>query len=97
MRSIILNDSHIAYILNNPSVRAAFPSLRGLPKSQAPERKPCNCSADTRVEQSVSVQARDIIGRFTPAERDELRRLFSADQIVMLRFGANGQVERLKL
>ena len=95
MRSVILNDNHLGYIMMNASILAKYPTLRSLPQTSEPAA-PCGTCPGARPRYGQDLApVREALGRLTEAEKAEMRRQFGADQLVALRFDSAGQIQRL--
>ena len=95
MRSVILNDNHLGYIMMNPAVLEKFPTLKSLHRSPEPY-KPCGtCPGGRKITAQDLGPVREALARLTEGEKAEMRRQFGADQLVALRFNPAGDIQRL--
>ena len=93
MRSVILTDNHLGYIMTNPPILAKYPTLVPF-RGKAEVEMPC-CPGKKRVVTQDMKPVREALARLTEAEKAEMRRQFSADQLVALRFDGGGNIQRL--
>ena len=93
MRSVILTDNHLGYLMTNPSILAKYPTLAPL-RGPAEVASSC-CPGRTRVVAQDLKPVREALARLTEGEKVEMRQQFGADQLVALRFDKSGNIQRL--